>query len=159
MFSLIRVFPLCSDSGGFRSHRWLGDYQNHNSTSAQWGWGCLYLPFSSYNSSSVAVVVPDFRQRKCLISSSYFLPLPLALLIFSFFISWRQLCLTWLFFGGGLHSLNAIFCFFSFPFSCFLPLFIYCFLPCCVNSLAAALAHHFSHVPCAALTTSNHRSN
>lgn len=98
MFSLIRVFPLCSDSGGFLSHRWLGDYQNHNSTSAHCGGGgCLYLLFSSYNSSSVAVVVPDFRQRKCLISSSYFLPLPLALLIFSFFISWRQLCLTWLF--------------------------------------------------------------
>lgn len=97
MFSLVRVFPLCSDSKGFLSHRWLGDYQNHNSTSAHCGGGgCLYLLFSSYNSSSVAVVVADFRQRKCLISSSYFLPLPLALLIFSFFISWRQLCLTWL---------------------------------------------------------------
>lgn len=155
------MFPLCSDSGGFLSHRWLGDYQNHNSTSAHCGGGgCLYLLFSSYNSSSVAVVVPDFRQRRCLISSCYFLPLPLALLIFSFFlfpgVSFASLgC----FLGGRLHSLNAIFCFFSFLFSFFLPLFIYCFLPCCVNSLAAALAHHFSHVPCAALTTSNHRSN
>lgn len=149
MFSLIRVFPLCSDSRGFLSHRWLGDYQNHNSTSAHCGGGgCLYLLFSSYNSSSVTVVVPDFRQHKCLISSSYFLPLSLALVIFSFFYFLASALPHLAFF---LHSLNVTCCFFSFPFSFF--------LPCCVNSLAAALAHHFSHVPCAALTTSNHRSN